>query len=266
MHKPTPNKARLQIIPLPAFKDNYIWLIASDEHAVVVDPGDADVVFRALEAHALKLDAVLITHHHNDHIGGLEALVETHPAPVFAPADPRIPGKVRAVRDGERITLLGGALLLDVMEVPGHTETHIAYHGDGLLFPGDTLFSAGCGRLLGGTAAQLHASLARLAALPGETQVYPTHEYTLSNLAFAAHVEPHNAERDDVLSRARASRSAGEPTLPTTLAVERAINPFLRTTHAGIRASVQGHLGHEPGDDLATFTALRAWKDVFQAP
>lgn len=266
MHNPNPVESRLQIIPLPAFKDNYIWLITASDRAVVVDPGDAEVVLEALAARALVLDAVLITHHHNDHIGGLEALVGAHPARVFAPADARIPGTAHAVRDGARIELLGGALTLAVMDVPGHTETHVAYHGGGLLFPGDTLFSAGCGRLLGGTAAQLHASLARLAALPGDTRVYPTHEYTLANLAFSAHVEPDNAARDAALAKARASREGGQPTLPTTIANECAINPFLRTTQAGIRASIRARMDADPGDDLATFTALRAWKDVFPAP
>lgn len=262
MHNPNPSETRLQIIPLPAFKDNYIWLVIAGNRAVAVDPGDADVVLAALAARALTLDAILITHHHNDHIGGLEALASTHPARVFAPADARIPGVSHPVRDGERISLLDGALTLDAMAVPGHTDTHVAYYGDGLLFPGDTLFSAGCGRLLGGTAPQLHASLTRLAGLPGDTRVFPTHEYTLANLAFAAQAEPHNPARDAWYARARSLREAGQPTLPTTIATERAINPFLRTGEPGLRAVLERR-GLTEGDALAAFTALRAWKDVF---
>ncbi|MBV2263778.1 MAG: hydroxyacylglutathione hydrolase, partial [Thauera sp.] len=189
----------MDIIPIPAFRDNYIWLVHDGRHALVVDPGDATPVEEALREHGLALAAILVTHHHPDHTGGIGALVASHRVPVYGPARESIAGVVHSVADGDEIHLPAPAIALRVLEVPGHTAGHVAYVGmdsePGLVFCGDTLFSAGCGRLFEGTPVQLGHSLARLAALPPDTRVYCTHEYTLSNLAFARAAEPDNAER-----------------------------------------------------------------------
>lgn len=254
----------MDIIPLPAFQDNYIWLMRAGRHAAVVDPGDADVVHDYLAREGLTLSAVLITHHHHDHTGGIVALLDAHPAPVFGPAAPAIAGVDHLVGEGDRIALPALGTAFEVLAVPGHTASHIAFYNGEVLFPGDTLFSAGCGRLLGGSAPQLHRSLQRLAALPGDTGVYCTHEYTLANLAFACAAEPDNTARDAWLTQCHARRQRGEPTLPTHMARERDINPFLRVEQAGIIDTVAAHTGARPADALACFTALRAWKDGFR--
>lgn len=251
----------MDIIPLPAFRDNYIWTLHDDRHAVVVDPGDAGPVSAFLQAQSLQLAAILVTHHHADHVGGIATLVERWRVPVFGPARESIPALTQPLAEGDRIRLPSLDLELGVLEVPGHTLGHIAYVGEGLLFCGDTLFSAGCGRLFEGSAAQLQASLAKLAALPAETKVYCTHEYTLSNLAFARRVEPHNAARDAYLTDCEARRARQEPTLPSTIGRERAVNPFLRTAEPQIATSVAQWLGHAPADGAACFAALREWKN-----
>ncbi|HRP98321.1 MAG TPA: hydroxyacylglutathione hydrolase [Rhodocyclaceae bacterium] len=253
----------LKIVPLPAFQDNYIWLARVGNHAAIVDPGDAAVVERYLAEEGLTLTAILVTHHHPDHIGGLAALVAERDIPVYGPAVEPIDGVTQRVRDGDAIALAEQDLRFTVLEVPGHTRTHVAYLAPGILFCGDTLFSAGCGRLLGGTAAQLHASLQRLAGLPDETAVYCTHEYTLANLAFACAAEPDNPDRDAWLARCRALRAEGRPTLPSTIGDERRINPFLRTDRSEVIESVTRHSGERPADELACFAALRGWKDHF---
>lgn len=251
----------MNIIPLPAFRDNYIWTLHDGRHAVVVDPGDAGPVSALLSAKGLQLSAILVTHHHPDHVGGIATLVERWPVPVFGPAHETIPGITQRLAEGDRIRLPGLDLALKVLEVPGHTLGHIAYVGEGILFCGDTLFSAGCGRLFEGTAAQLKASLDKLAALPADTKVYCTHEYTLSNLAFARRVEPHNPARDAYLTDCEARRARQEPTLPSTIGREQAVNPFLRTAEPQIAASVEQWLGHPPADGVACFAALREWKN-----
>lgn len=250
------------IIPLPAFNDNYIWLLRLGSQAAVIDPGDAAVVERYLAEHDLQLETVLITHHHADHVGGVERLRTTTGALAFGPADARVP-RDRTVADGDTVTLFGDALKLNVLAVPGHTETHVAYYGGDMLFCGDTLFSAGCGRLLGGSARQLHQSLLRLSALPEQTRVYCTHEYTLSNLRFARAVEPRNPERDAWTARCEALRQRNLPTLPSTIARERQINPFLRVGQAQIAAALDIRTGAPLTSDEARFAALRAWKDGF---
>lgn len=253
-----------EIIPLPAFGDNYLWLIKVGRQAAVVDPGDGDVVEAYLSAHALELTAILITHHHADHVGGIQTLTAGRRIPVYGPAAPRIPGVTIAVAEGDVVELPEQDIRFQVLEVPGHTSTHIAFLAPGILFPGDTLFSAGCGRLLGGTAEQLHASLQRLKRLPEETRVYCTHEYTLANLAFAVVAEPGNEERDAWYERCRGLRAQGAPTLPSTIGREKRINPFLRTDEERVRHAVASHNGKTPNDALACFTALRNWKDGFR--
>lgn len=258
----------LQITPLPAFDDNYIWLLsdAALGRCAVVDPGDAAPVLEWLAAHPqMRLEAILITHHHGDHTGGIAALKAATQATVYGPALENIPGRDIALEDGQSLEVLGHAW--QIMHVPGHTAGHIALYADsvaeGVLFCGDTLFSAGCGRLFEGTAAQMHASLQRLAALPATTAVYCTHEYTLSNLRFALAVEPQNQALRDYQQTAAAQRAAGQPTLPSSLARERAINPFLRGNQPAIRQQLAAERGQLPGSDAEAFALLRAWKDSF---
>ncbi|MCC4116577.1 hydroxyacylglutathione hydrolase [Aromatoleum toluclasticum] len=251
------------IIPLPAFRDNYIWLLRRGPWAAVVDPGDASVVEAALQEHGLRLVAILLTHHHDDHIGGVAELAARHHPAVFGPAGENIPGLTRRVGEGDEVVLDTLDLRFSVFAIPGHTTTHIAYHMPGVLFAGDTLFSAGCGRLFGGTAAQLHASLQRLAQLPGDTAVYCAHEYTLSNLAFARAAEPVNPERDAWLTECEALRAAGRPTVPTSIERERRINPFLRTDSPALLDAVTAQSGQRPADSGECLAALRKWKDVF---
>ncbi|AVR89070.1 hydroxyacylglutathione hydrolase [Thauera aromatica] len=257
----------MDIIPLPAFRDNYIWLVHDGRHALVVDPGDAAPVQDALARYGLTLSAILLTHHHPDHVGGVSALCARHRVPVYGPAAERIEGVDRPLGDGDQIRLDAPAAAFHVIEVPGHTAGHIAFIGtgpsSGVLFCGDTLFSAGCGRLFEGTPAQLAASLARLCALPDDTWVYCTHEYTLSNLAFARAAEPDNDVRDAYALHCEALRARGEPTLPSTIGREKAVNPFLRCTQPAVLDALALETGTRPADALACLTALRAWKDRF---
>ncbi len=200
----------MQIIPLPAFRDNYIWLLRHGATATVVDPGDAAPVLRYLADEGLTLAAILITHHHSDHVGGVDALLAAHPVPVYGPAREDIASITRRVGGGDRVSVAG--VEFQVIDVPGHTAGHVAYYAAPNLFCGDTLFAAGCGRIFDGTPAQLHASLERLAELPGDTQVYCTHEYTLSNLAFAAAVEPNNnATTDTAINKSSTTDKTTSP-------------------------------------------------------
>ncbi len=257
----------MDIIPLPAFRDNYIWLMHDGTRALVVDPGDAGPVRRFLGEHGLKLAAILVTHHHADHVGGLRELLGERTVPVFGPATEIIEGVSQPVAEGDTVRIEQMGLAFAVLDIPAHTAGHIAYVSlaaqPGLVFCGDTLFSAGCGRLFEGTPAQLARALEKLAALPDDTRVYCTHEYTLSNLAFACAAEPDNPARDAYLRACEALRAAGRPTLPTTIAQEKAINPFLRCAMPGVTDAVATYTGSRPADALACLAALRAWKDVF---
>lgn len=259
----------MRLLALPAFEDNYIWALVDDEgDALVIDPGDAAPVLAAT-GNGLWPAAVLVTHHHADHAGGIAALRARWPTlPVFAPDDDRIPDATERVGDGDVVQVKHWRL--SVLAVPGHTRSHIAFHGGGSdgpphLFCGDTLFSLGCGRLFEGTPPQMLASLERLAALPPTSLVCCGHEYTLANGAFASAVDPHNPALRDRLQDARAMRQAGRPTLPVTLASEIATNPFLRVDADAIRAAVSHRLGRPPADRVETFATLRQWKNDFRA-
>lgn len=250
----------LDISFIPAFKDNYIWLLRKGRDAVVVDPGDASPVLARLAEDGLQLKAILITHHHADHQGGISALTAAFQVPVYGPENESITGRTVALRGGQTVELLGQ--VFEVIAVPGHTAGHIAYAMRGALFCGDTLFGAGCGRLFEGTPAQMYVSLSRLAALPAETLVYCAHEYTEANLRFALAVEPENMDVQQRLIACRETRAAGLPTVPTRLAEELATNPFLRSGElAVIRAAQMRNPAAQ--DPVSVFTAIREWKNVF---
>jgi len=251
---------------IPAFTDNYLWLLSRGDDAVVVDPGDATPVLRYLEQHKLKLSAILITHWHPDHIGGISALLQRFPVPVYGPRAEfgKIPQLTHLLDDNDHVTVLGQTF--DVLALPGHTLGHIAYYAGEQLFCGDTLFSAGCGRLFEGTPAQMHASLSRLAQLPQSTSVYCTHEYTLSNLAFAVAVEPNNEALLERLNSVRALRSQNKPSLPSTLAIELATNPFLRADIPDVIIAAEQQSDQALSSAEQVFTVLRRWKDGFKTP
>lgn len=251
----------LRLSAVPALNDNYIWVVAdASGAAVAVDPGEAAPLQRHLEAAGLHLAAILLTHHHHDHTGGAAALAAATGATVYAPHDERIALECRRVAEGDVLALAAPALRLEVMDVPAHTRSHIAFHGDGVLFCGDTLFSIGCGRLFEGTPAQMLAALERFAALPADTLVCCGHEYTLDNCAFAATVDGANPALTERQRQAAALRAAGLPSLPSTIAMERAANPFLRIDEPALVDA----LG-EP-DRVARFAELRRRKDHFRAP
>ncbi len=251
------------IAAIPAFNDNYIWLIIHPEssQAVVVDPGTADPVISTLEQMNLTLAAILITHHHADHTGGVKNLLKYKKVPVYGPEKDNISPCDHFLNEGDEVKLPEVELEFKVLEVPGHTLGHIAYLGHGWLFCGDTLFAGGCGRLFEGTPSQLYHSLKRLGELDPSTHVYCAHEYTVDNLKFALSVEPYNTEVAERLGSAELQRSKGIPTLPSTIAIERETNPFLRCETDSIQQAIEDHYGHNVADTVAVFAGLRRWKD-----
>ena len=260
----------MRVDPIPAFQDNYIWLLteacaaAGAHEAAVVDPGDAAPVRAVLARRKLELVAILITHHHGDHVGGLAQLVHDWPrARVLGPRREVIDGVTERVGDGDVVDVLGARF--DVIDVPGHTSGHVAYYdaADGALFCGDTLFAGGCGRLFEGTPVQMFRSLQRLARLPDATRVYCAHEYTAANLRFAAAVEPENSALAQRIAGCRDLRTRGEPTVPSTIGLERATNPFLRCDEPAVRAAAAAREPGAAASAEAAFATIRAWKNAF---
>ncbi|MEJ1382219.1 MAG: hydroxyacylglutathione hydrolase [Candidatus Sedimenticola sp. (ex Thyasira tokunagai)] len=254
----------MDISPIAAFDDNYIWLLrdSSGEVAIVVDPGDEDPVLERLQREGLSLGGILLTHKHGDHTGGVADLLRAWPGvPVFGPAGEPIRGLTVAVKEGDLVSVPGVAAEFRVMDVPGHTEGHVAYYGEGALFCGDTLFASGCGRVFSGTHQQLHDALQRIAQLPPETLIYCAHEYTEANIGFARWVEPENPTIQLRQANARRLRDAGEPTVPSTLELELETNPFMRTAEPAVIAAATKYAARELADGGEVFTAIREWKD-----
>ncbi len=255
----------LIITPLSAFKDNYLWLLTCGSEAAIVDPGDAEPVIRALEQQQLRLTAILATHHHADHVGGVMTLKQRYDAAVYGPARESIAGVDHRLGSGDKVDVLGTRF--QIIDIPGHTAGHIAYFAEALkppaLFCGDTLFACGCGRLFEGTPEQMLASLDALAALPAATRVYCGHEYTVANIRFALAVEPDNRELQTRAASATAMRKRGEPTLPSTIGLELATNPFMRCETPAVRAAASGVSRGAGFARVSTFAAIRSWKDSF---
>lgn len=268
----TPNQTdspHAQLIAVPALSDNYIWMICNNTHAVVVDPGVAQPIQDLLDQHQLTLDAILLTHHHGDHVGGVLALQQRNGGIVYGPANESLPVCDVRLAQGDTVNLPSVNLDLSVLDIPGHTAGHIAYHGvlntnTPIVFCGDTLFAAGCGRLFEGTPEQMAASLAKLASLPLDTLVCCAHEYTLANLRWALNVEPDNPALQQQWDLATQQRAAGKPTLPTTLSTELNTNPFLRTTVPAVVAAASRHSAQTLVSPVAVFASLREWKNTFK--
>lgn len=256
----------MQIHAVPAFQDNYLWVIAEGGRAAVVDPGDAAAIEAFLAREGLELAAILATHHHGDHVGGLKTLAAHWKCPVFGPAGEPIVGLTRKLSEGDHIDVPGIDVAFEVLDVPGHTAGHIAYvrrGDDPLVFCGDTLFACGCGRLFEGTPEQMVASLAKLALLPHETRAFCAHEYTMSNIRFAEAVEPGNARLAERKARESARRARNEPTVPMLIGDELETNPFLRCGEPEVVASAERHAGRRLAGYVDVFAEIRQWKNSF---
>ena len=255
----------IYVEPVPAFNDNYIWLIIQPDsnHVAIVDPGDAGPVLDRINSRHLVPSAILITHHHHDHTGGIMDLLQHYNMPVYAPRGEQIPGSTIGLEEGDRVVLEDLSLQFEILDMPGHTAGAIAYYGAGMIFVGDTLFMSGCGRLFEGTPAQMHHSLDKLAALPADTQVYCAHEYTLANLKFAAAVEPDNQDIANRIEYCRSLRQEDKPTVPGPIAVELLTNPFLRTHVPGVIQAASRYRKQNLTTAIDVFAAIRNWKDNF---
>lgn len=255
----------LKVEPVPAFNDNYIWLIiqSDNNHIAIVDPGDAGPVLDRINSDNLIPSAILITHHHGDHTGGVKELLRYFKIPVYGPQGEQIPGRSQGLAEGDRVELKDLSIQFSVLDMPGHTAGAIAYYGGGMVFVGDTLFMSGCGRLFEGTPGQMHHSLRKLAALPDETLVYCAHEYTLANLKFAAAVEPGNPDIKQRIRDCQTQRNNKEPTVPGNIAVEKLTNPFLRTHVAAVAAAADRYSNSKLANEIDVFAAIRNWKDSF---
>lgn len=256
----------LNVHPIHAFSDNYIWVIHNQTHAAVIDPGIASPVIEYLQSKRLQLSAILITHHHHDHTGGNAELLQSFNVPVYGPHNESIATVSHPLREGDQVNLEEMSLNLTVLDTPGHTRGHIAYYGSNpfnMVFCGDTLFACGCGRVFEGTAQQMYQSLQKLSQLPGDTLIFCTHEYTLGNIQFAKVVDPKNARLIDFEIAAQELRNRNVPTIPTTLILERKINPFIRCEQQEIINSAQNYSGKSLPDPIEVFTALREWKNNF---
>lgn len=255
----------LSIHPIPILNDNYVWTIIDEatKTAVIVDPGEAAAVHAFLQQNQLTLKAILITHHHWDHTNGINELKNWYDVPVFGPASEKITNVTHPLYNQDTVNIAPFPLNLKVMTIPGHTLDHIAYYAPGLLFCGDTLFAAGCGRLFEGTAEQMYASLQKMASLPSETRVYCAHEYTLNNLRFAKEAEPHNIHITERMQKVAGLREQNQVSLPSTLSDEKATNPFLRCDSAELIANVEKKSGKKLTHPVEIFAELRKWKDQF---
>ncbi len=258
----------LEITAQPVLKDNYIWLLRNEErrYVVIVDPGEAGPVINTLIANSLEPLAILITHHHYDHTDGIAELLAWHDVPVYGPANESIPALTHPLTEGDRVLLKEIGAELQVLDIPGHTSGHIGYYGDGLLFCGDTLFTAGCGKVFDSTAQRLFHSLQKLATLPDETLIFCAHEYTEENLLFARMVEPGNNAIIQRLAKTRQLRNRGAATVPSTLSEEKRTNPFLRCGRAEVIRNTQRFAGRLLNGAEEVFVALRHWRDVVDRP
>ena len=255
----------LEIIPLPALKDNYIWLLKNtiSRHVAIVDPSEAEPVLNVIKSEGLIPIAIMITHHHWDHVGGIQGITEQFEIPVYTPKTETVAGSTNPVAEGDIISLSELELSLEILDVPGHTSGAIAYYTDTVVFSGDTLFTAGCGRMFEGTPPQMHASLSKFKTLPDSTLLYCGHEYTASNLKFAASVEPDNAAIHKRLQHVEKLRNSNQPTVPATLAEEKQTNPFLRCEISDVIMAASHFSDKDLNEPSEVFAALRKWKDDF---